>query len=339
MQDLILYLFMAVIGYLAAMKFMDKRESPAWIGRVQTVAIIVLVFTMGSRMGANDEVIKNLGTIGLYALISVIIVLVFSIIAVSFVRRLVGLNKYGVLVTASAKKNPEEDPEKLMEALDEALDLDKEKSDKSGGIDKMTIVIVVAVFCGLCFGYSLALRIFPSYETFDSFASWVIKIGLCLLLILVGLDLGLDRSVFVNIKQVGIRILVIPLAIIAGTLLGSVICGLILPISMREMLAVGSGFGWYSLAPGIIMDAGYIQASAISFMHNVLREIIAIILIPIVSRKAGYVETVSLPGAAAMDVCLPVVERYTNGNVAIYSFVSGLVLTIVVPILVPIILG
>ena len=61
----------------------------------------------------------------------------------------------------------------------------------------------------------------------------------------------------------------------------------------------------------------------------------AIILIPGVARKIGYVESVTLPGASAMDVCLPIVVRATSGNTAVYSFISGTVLSFMVPVLVP----
>ena len=50
-------------------------------------------------------------------------------------------------------------------------------------------------------------------------------------------------------------------------------------------------------------------------------------------------ETIALPGAAAMDVCLPIVEKSTSGNIAVYSFISGLVLSALVPICVPLILA
>ena len=167
----------------------------------------------------------------------------------------------------------------------------------------------------------------------------MITIGLCILLFFVGLDMGLEGTVFTQIKTVGFRVLVIPVAVIGGSLLGAVVCGIILPLSMKEALAIGSGLGWYSLAPGIIIDHGLVVASAISFLHNIMREVLSFVLIPIVAKKIGYIETVALPGAAAMDVCLPIVERQTRSDIAIFSFVSGLVASFVVPVLVPLVLS
>lgn len=40
----------------------------------------------------------------------------------------------------------------------------------------------------------------------------------------------------------------------------------------------------------------YDRASAVCFLHNVMRELFAIVLIPFVAKKIGYVETVGLPG-------------------------------------------
>ncbi|WP_416388048.1 LysO family transporter [Emergencia timonensis] len=50
-------------------------------------------------------------------------------------------------------------------------------------------------------------------------------------------------------------------------------------------------------------------------------------------------EAIGLCGATAMGVCLPIVEKSTRGDVTIYSFISGLIQTVSVPILIPLILG
>ena len=59
-----------------------------------------------------------------------------------------------------------------------------------------------------------------------------------------------------------------------------------------------------------------------------MREIFAIVSIPWVAKKVGYVECASLAGAAAMDSLLPVVVGATHERITIYSFVSGVILSI-----------
>lgn len=325
MRDLIIYVILAAIGYFIGSKLRHKKEKLAWTGKFQTVAIVLLVLTMGSRMGANDEVIENLGSIGVYSLVVTVVILVFSIIAVFLARKVLRIDRHGLLISADKPKDA----------------MNKEKNSNVDGrkIDKMTLITIASVILGLICGYALVDKVFDSYDTFNTMAGHAIQIGLCILLSLVGLDLGLDGTVIDNFRKVGLRVLIFPFAIAIGSLAGAFICGLILPLSIKEMLAVGAGFGWYSLAPGIILEAGLAQASAVAFMHNVMREILGIIFIPLVAKKIGYVETIALPGAAAMDVCLPIVEKSTSGNIAVYSFISGLVLSALVPIFVPLILA
>ncbi len=196
----------------------------------------------------------------------------------------------------------------------------------------MTKIIIASVAVGMVSGY------FFLPEWFIDSTEYTLVIGLCILLFFVGIDLGSDEDLVKNFKKVGWRILIFPFAIILGTMAGCLVGAMFLPMSVREAMAVGAGFGWYTLAP-VILTQYSAEISAISFLHNVMRELIGIILIPVVAKRVGFIETTSLPGAAAMDVCLPIVERSTNANIAVYSFISGMTLSIAVPILVPLIIG
>lgn len=340
MADLALYLGHAVLGYIVGYFVREKKNKLEWRGKVSTIAIIVMVFSMGMRMGANDEVIENLSSIGLYSLLITAIIFTFSLTATSLTRRALGLDSLGYLRNQgqnngkSSVTSSEMSDENQM-IMESEIDNAEEKEKK---LDSMTIMVILAVLIGGLIAYFLSQGTISDFEKFDHIMGLMITIGLCILLFFVGLDMGLEGTVFTQIKTVGFRVLVIPVAVIGGSLLGAVVCGIILPLSMKEALAIGSGLGWYSLAPGIIIDHGLVVASAISFLHNIMREVLSFVLIPIVSKKIGYIETVALPGAAAMDVCLPIVERQTRSDIAIFSFVSGLVASFVVPVLVPLVL-
>ena len=75
MADLVLYLGITIVGYFIGSRLRGIKEKLRWTGKVQTVAIIILVFVMGLRMGANREVIANLNSIGLYALAFTVVVM------------------------------------------------------------------------------------------------------------------------------------------------------------------------------------------------------------------------------------------------------------------------
>ena len=335
MQDLILYLGITIIGYFVGAKARSHREAFFWTGKTQTVAITILVLMMGARMGANKEVTQNLGTIGLSAFAITVVVMAFSVAGIYMVRKLMGIDKKGYFVGRCCEKLSSEG---CSEVGNEGTSSSQgsRQDEKTPLIDRMTLIILGCVIIGMAAGYTIIRRVFEGeIETFDSFAGTVIKVGLCVLLFFVGLDLGIEGTVVENFKAVGLRILAIPVAVIAGTMLASVLVSFFIDLTIAESLAVGCGFGWYTLAPGIIMEAGHLTASAISFLHNVMRETFAILLMPIVAKKVGYVEVVGMPGAAAMDVCLPLVEKATRGDIVIYSFVSGVVLSCLVPALVP----
>ncbi|MDO4553281.1 MAG: lysine exporter LysO family protein [Bacillota bacterium] len=196
----------------------------------------------------------------------------------------------------------------------------------------MTKLILISVVCGMAAGHLFL----PA--AFIEASGTLLIIGLCILLFFVGVDIGTAGTVVDNFKKVGIRILAFPVAAAAGTFAGVALASFLLSMTVKDALAVGAGFGWYTLAPVILADYST-EVSAISFMHNVMREMLGIVLIPIVAKRVGYLEATALPGAAAMDVCLPVVERATSSDVAVYSFVMGVTLSFLVPLLVPLIIG
>lgn len=349
MGDLVLYLGITVCGYILGSRLRAYKQHLAWTGAVQTAAISVLVLLMGLRMGSNEEVTENLSTIGLAALLMTAAVMICSIAAIFLVRKAFDIDRYGRLreqaaagagrgavnsAAASAAGVAGSAESALLAETEEEI----EKEKKGGNL--MTLLIIIAVTAGMLLGYFLIREVFAGrMEEFEAAAGLGIKLGLCLLLIFVGMDLGLDGTVIANFRRVGLRILAFPAAVIIGTLIGALAVCPLLALSLRECLAVGCGFGWYTLAPGIIMEAGHLTASAVSFLHNVMRELFSIILIPLVAKKIGYIETTGMPGAAAMDVCLPIVEKSTRSDIAVYSFVSGVIMSILVPVLVPLMIG
>ena len=116
---------------------------------------------------------------------------------------------------------------------------------------------------------------------------------------------------------------------------------MIFGFSVKEGMAICAGFGWYSYAPAVISAAGaqYAVASAVSFMHNVIRETMGIIFIPILSKKIGYLESIGIPGIGTMDVCMPIVERSCREDTVVYGFVSGFIICIFTSVFVPLIMG
>lgn len=360
MVELVLFFIVMVGGYFAGSRLRDVQNKLWWTGKAQTLIISVLVFLLGIRIGSNREAVADFGSIGIYAVLFTVCVLVFSVAATWVIRRLMGLDHYGL---PRAGREMAQEAEAAATAGERGPDIRKPDSACAAGeqkpageisagsgkpagpvIDKMTICILCAVVIGLLLGYFIILKHFGADSSFNpahfgDLIGRVITPILCLLLFLIGVDAGVEGTVIDSFRNAGLRVLMLPLAVIAGTFCASLFMSVFLPVTVRECLAIGSGFAWYSIAPGIIIGKGHTIAGTISFIHNVLRELTAIILIPMAAKRIGYIEACAMPGAAGMDVCLPVIERTTNSIVTIYSFINGVILTILVPALVPLMLG
>lgn len=96
MGVLALYLTITFVGYIVGSKLKKSEKNFSWTGKVQFVAIVILVFTMGSRIGADKSIIASLDSIGITAFITTVLVLAGSVGAVFLARKLLGFNKEGV---------------------------------------------------------------------------------------------------------------------------------------------------------------------------------------------------------------------------------------------------
>jgi len=103
---LFLYWGMVLIGYGLGSKLRHIKNRLRWISTLLFVAIAALVFLMGVRMGSSEEVITNLGTIGLKALFMTIVIVAGSIFAVIGTRKLFRMNKFGELIQPLEEPSP-----------------------------------------------------------------------------------------------------------------------------------------------------------------------------------------------------------------------------------------
>ncbi|MBE6046257.1 MAG: lysine exporter LysO family protein [Clostridiales bacterium] len=333
MLDLLIYLAVTVAGYFIGARLKKQNKSWKWVGKLQTLVIVVLVFLMGSRIGASEEIVASLGTIGLISFVFTIIIMIITVAAFTLVRRVMGFDRYGKrgAAKAAAYAKAADAVGAKGEGSTEGME-GKENADGEAAkprLNSLTIIMVVFVAVGIAAGY----LILP--DGFIAVTGTLLMITLCTLLVLVGIDIGTEGTLAANFKSAGWRVVVFPFVSIGAMLLGCVIASLFLPFSVQDSACIGSGLGWYSLASAMLVDYSA-KISAISFMHNVIREVVGILFIPTCAKHLGYIECYCLPGASSMDVCLPLVEKATDSTIAVYSFVNGVVLSAAVPVLVSI---
>lgn len=345
MDVLILYLSLCFIGYCVGAFLRRRSIVLKGAGVLQTIALVALVYVMGSRIGAEEEIVASLDTIGLKALAITLFIMAGTVLSAFAVRKLLGFDAKGNLVKrrAGAASELESDLEKSQQLREAEVVSDNMKvseGEAEAGAEKKEEktdkTIVYCIFIPVIAGIISGLLFLP--DSFIDISGTIIVVGLSVLLFFVGIDLGKEGTIVQNFRTAGWRVLLFPFVMIAGTYIGAVVAGLIIDLSVKDALCVASGFGWYTLAPAMLAEYS-IEISAISFMHNVMRELLGILLLPVVAKKLGYIESTGLVGAGAMDVCLPIIVKTTSGNMAVYAFITGVVLSFSVPVMVSFMMG
>lgn len=161
--------------------------------------------------------------------------------------------------------------------------------------------------------------------------------ALMLLIFSVGIEVGTNKTVFRKIREYNVRILVIPFGVAVGSISGGLLMGLMLGQPPNVSGAISSGFGFYSLSAVLLREMGGSQIGTIAFITNILRELLSFLIIPVVAKYLGKYAAVAPSGATAMDTTLPVIAKATDDETALMAVISGVVLTALVPVLVPII--
>lgn len=164
--------------------------------------------------------------------------------------------------------------------------------------------------------------------------------ALYVLMFLVGVGIGSDPKALQAIKAMNFKILLIPLTTIIGTAIGMiVIIPLLEGVNLKEAMAVGAGYGYYSLSSLIIKDLHSEWLGVVALLSNVIREIITLLLAPMFAVIFGKIAPICSGGATSMDTTLPIISNASGKEYAIPSLVHGIVLTILVPFIVSFILS
>ena len=179
-----------------------------------------------------------------------------------------------------------------------------------------------------CTGVLLArLGLIPTYlleHDCTVYALW-------LLMLLVGISIGSDRRLGEILRTLKPRVLLLPLATTAGTFAGTALVSLFLSYSVSECMAVGAGFAYYSLSSIFISQYKGPELGTIALISNIARELITLLLTPLLARHLGPLIPISCGGASTMDTTLPVITRYCGKEWIFVSIVHAMILDFSVP--------
>ena len=196
---------------------------------------------------------------------------------------------------------------------------------------KDSFVIVGVFIVGLLSSYYGIL-----YELLlnDNFSTYI----LYLLMFIVGISIGADKESLSILRKANWKIVLIPLSVIIGSLGSVAIYALITQsISVKEAMAVGAGFGYYSLSSIMISELHSDSLGTIALISNIVRELITLLFAPLLMIIFGKLAPVVSGGATAMDSTLPIIIKTSGKEYGILAIFSGIVLTVLVPFIISVI--
>lgn len=190
-------------------------------------------------------------------------------------------------------------------------------------------LIIVGFFAlGVCCGI---LNWIPQEILFQDLSFY----ALCALMFCVGLSIGHNPQTIRNFRTLNPRLAFLPLCTISGTLLAAALVSWLFPSrTTPECMAVGSGFGYYSLSSIFITEYKGAELGTVALLSNIARELITLLCTPLLVRWFGNLAPISSGGATTMDTTLPIITQYAGQQFVIVSIFHGFIVDFSVPFLV-----
>jgi len=219
------YIVIMAVFYILSDKVI-KADLARPMQNFSDMALYSLVFIMGMRIGANEEVISKLGSVGLQALATTFLAFFGSVFMAFLVRTFMMLDRHGL-----GKKR---------------LRTDNGTAEETAGANglKSTAIIFSLVALGMAAGHFIVPEMIVDPDEFQEDAGTMIDICLCILLAGVGYGLGIEGNILGKIRSIGFRVLGLPIAIMSGTAIMGLAYGIYGPLTIRESLAIFMGMGW-----------------------------------------------------------------------------------------------
>ena len=298
-----LVIFAVIIGGIATGRLLIGRRL-AFVPRLITVIIWALLFLLGVEVGSDPAVVGSLATLGGAALA----IFALSVAGSIFAAWLLWRRIRGRAVPADDGEAAADVPVSARSALCGSL-------------------VIVAFFVAGC--------VVGLFAPFDLAGSRVSAYVLYALMFCVGITLGNDRTLAGRVRRLDPRLALLPVATAVGTLAGAALAApLLAEWSLTDSLAVGAGFGYYSLSSIFIADFRGPELATIALLCNVMREIFTLLAAPLVARWCGPLAAVSIGGATTFDTTLPIITQAAGRPYAVVSVFHGCVLDFSVPFLV-----
>lgn len=110
----------------------------------------------------------------------------------------------------------------------------------------------------------------------------------------VGVSLGHDATLVERIRSLDRRMALLPICTVVGTLAGAALASPLLhTVPPADAMAVGAGFGYYSLSSIFISELRSVELGTVALLCNVLRELFTLLAAPWVAGRFGPLAAIS----------------------------------------------
>ncbi|WP_303008720.1 lysine exporter LysO family protein [Coprobacter fastidiosus] len=193
---------------------------------------------------------------------------------------------------------------------------------------KSSFIILCCFITGILLAY---YRCVPDIFLTHDYSNYILPI----MMFFVGIGIGGDiKSLYVPIKKYKIKIILIPLATIFGSIIITALISPLFDITTKETIAIGSGFGYYSLSAIFLNKLAGYEIGMMALISNMTREITALLFIPILARYCGKLAPISAAGATSIDTTLPIIAKSCGEQFIVISIFHGILVDISVPIII-----
>ncbi len=185
---------------------------------------------------------------------------------------------------------------------------------------------------------ALALGIIVGQNLFSTEYQYIfneiVDYSLYILMFSVGISVGMNETILEKIKKYNPTILLVPIGVIIGSLMGGIVCSWLLDMDLIHSVAISASMGWYSLAGVMLESLVDAQIGTIAFLSSLMREFLAFIMIPILVKYLNSYAAIAATGATSEDTTLPMLIKYSSEEYIIISVINGVLCSVAVPILI-----
>ncbi len=195
----------------------------------------------------------------------------------------------------------------------------------------MVVFALVALIGGVLCGCFIEQNAFFTWLSANS------DIILNLLMITVGISIGQQRGIFQKIRQYHVKLLLIPLGVMIGSIAGGWLCAIVTRYPLAEGMAIASCMGWYSLGGVTIEVLSGAMYGSVAFLGSLMREILSFFCIPLIAKYMNPAACIAAAGATSEDTTLPMMMKYTDEESVVLSVLNGTICSVFVPVLISVI--